>query len=209
MSITRLQATALHPKLALGVRAGRAGAATPSCRPAGQKCPVWPSSQRPVSYLPLLCPAGALRSGLPEDSASSQLWTHHGMSSSEAPSQSRAPGLGEAPAPFQVPAWPWKTAREAGPQRRELGWGLPLPPPLQGAPQASTEVGKARGPSDPHRHLPPGPSHLPSLYPAPPAEGISICSSLSCCLTRDPDPRHAGGTLVSVQLVKNPPAMQV
>ena len=116
------------------------------------------------------------------------------MSSSEAPSQSRARGLGEAPAPLQVSAWPWKTAREAGPQRRELGWGLPLPPPLQGAPQASTEVGKARGPSDPHRYLPPGPSHLPSLYPAPPSEGISICSSLSCCLTRDP--RHAGGTLV-------------
>lgn len=169
-SVTGLQASELHPKLALGVRAERAGAAIPKL----QKGPVWPSSQRPVSYLPHLCPAGALGSGLPEDSASSQLRTHHGMSSAEAPCQSRAPGLGEARAPFQVPAWPWKTGRGAGPQRRGLGWGLPLPPPLQGAPQASTEVGKARGPPDPHRHPLRGPPASPASTLLHPQRGSPL-----------------------------------
>lgn len=86
------------------------------------------------------------------------------MSSSEAPSQTRAPGLGEAPFPFKCLPGPRKALREAGASEggwasEEVGWGLPLPPPWGW--QASTEVQGGQGPPDPAQQWP-GSQPLPS-----------------------------------------------
>lgn len=110
----------------------------------------------------------------------SQSGSHHRMSSSEAPSQTRALGPGNAGLLLLGLLGPGKTAREAG--ASEGG----------GASEEGEGLGASASTSGPF--LAP-----PSLHPAPRSEGIWACALRLCgASTLDPEPRHAGGASVSL-----------